>query len=297
MKEIGAAGRGIAAQWATMTCGVDFRRWRSPTRAPLHLSIALVLLIVVAGCAGEPSVDERYMSALEDSGLSEVFVGEAKALDNASELCNAINSGEQAQGSEADKIGVEYFCNEHLQGFKVLSEENYLQALEEAGLANEFVAGRQAIMNAESVCDTIDNGGRAQGSEADKIGVEYYCHEYADAFEVLRVVDVSGSFTLFDAGDYGGLSDGASCEGEGGYGDINRSTAVVLLDTNGAQLARTTLGNGQVAGFSCVFEFTLSDVSEGVDNDSYLLSVGNRGEMEYSFLDLWLFGPDLSMGG
>jgi len=232
MKEIGAARRGIAAQWATMTCGVDFRRWRSPTRAPLHLSIALVLLIVVAGCAGEPSVDERYMSALEDSGLSEVFVGEAKALDNASELCNAINSGEQAQGSEADKIGV-----------------------------------------------------------------EYYCHEYADAFEVLRVVDVSGSFTLFDAGDYGGLSDGASCEGEGGYGDINRSTAVVLLDTNGAQLARTTLGNGQVAGFSCVFEFTLSDVSEGVDNDSYLLSVGNRGEMEYSFLDLWLFGPDLSMGG
>jgi len=261
-----------------------------------RLGPALMALLVVSACASEPSTADRYMSALESSGLSEVFVGEIKALDNAEEVCSAIYLGGKAQGSEADRIGVEYFCNEHLRGFKVLSEENYLQALEEAGLANEFVAGRQAIMNAEDVCDAIDKGGKAQGSEADRIGVEYYCHEYADAFGVLLVVDVSGSFTLVDAGEYGYLPDGARCEGEGGYSDISSSTAVVLVNSSGTQLARTTLDRGQVDGSSCVFQFTLPNVEEGADSDSYMLSVGRRGEVEYSFFQLSLFGPALSMG-
>ena len=188
-------------------------------------------LLVVSACASEPSTADRYMSALESSGLSEVFVGEIKALDNAEEVCSAI----------------------------------YL-------------------------------GGKAQGSEADRIGVEYYCHEYADAFGVLLVVDVSGSFTLVDAGEYGYLPDGARCEGEGGYGDISSSTAVVLVNSSGTQLARTTLDRGQVDGSSCVFQFTLPNVEEGADSDSYMLSVGRRGEVEYSFFQLSLLGPALSMG-
>lgn len=175
-------------------------------------------------------------------------------------------------------------------------EDQYLAALDEAGAAEEFVAGRQAVANAEALCARIDAGEPAQGTEGDRIGVEFYCADYAEAFQVLEIADVEGSFVLFDE-DFGSSREGSLCSGSGGYGDISASTAAVLRDRDGQELARTSLGPGSVDGDSCVFEFRLTDITEGSPGDVYVLEVGDRGQLDYSFLELTIPGAvALSLG-
>jgi len=165
-------------------------------------------------------------------------------------------------------------------------EGAYLQALEDADLSSQFAADRAAIAAADRTCADLDAGGDPQGTEADRIAVEHYCDDYLEAFTVLEVTDVNGTFELFDD-DAFFLPE---CKGDGGYGDLNASTAVILRDRDGEELARTELGFGDGDLGSCLFSFRLRDVSEGAPGDVYVLEVGDRGEISYSFFELTLPG-------
>lgn len=159
-------------------------------------------------------------------------------------------------------------------------EEQYLQDIQDAGLMGEFAADRAAIANATRICNELDGGAKPQGSEADRIGVEHYCVDYADAFKVLETERIEGTFTILDS-DSAGFRDGGSCQGDGGYGDLNASTTVVVKNNSGDILARTELGSGTGDGvISCTFTFEF-DLTEG--EDQYVLLVGDRGEISYSW--------------
>lgn len=173
--------------------------------------------------------------------------------------------------------------------FTPSAEQRYLAALEEAGV-EEFSTTRAAVVNAENVCQSLDEGGEAAGSRADSIGVEHYCPDYSEDFRELRTIEVTGRFIVFDYDSFGHLSVDDECfSGDGGYGDINTSTPVVMTNTQGDVLHRTELGIGTVdAQGTCTFEFKLP-VTEGEDN--YVVAVGRRGEMTYTFEEIQTESP------
>lgn len=99
--------------------------------------------------------------------------------------------------------------------------------------------------------------------------------------------NVTGKFTLVGS-DFGGTWNlDEDCEGRGGYSDIGSSTQVVVENQTGVILARTTLGIfaqfQSNVGRSCTWSFSL-DIPKG--EEFYVLSVGSRGDMVYSFEDL-----------
>jgi hypothetical protein len=169
------------------------------------------------------------------------------------------------------------------------TEDAFLADLEDAGLSGEFAADRQALSFARGVCNDLDDGGEPEGTEVAQLAVEHLCPDYADSFEVLEVADIEGTFTLidFDTASTGCL------RGDGGYGDINSSTQVVLRNDDGDTLGRTSLGAGDPTGVSCLWRWTIDDVSEG--EDAYILEVGDRGEISYTWDELKA-GPQTSLG-
>ena len=110
-----------------------------------------------------------------------------------------------------------------------------------------------------------------------------------------RVTSVDGSFEIIDAAS-GSTTPGTSCSGEGVFDDINSSTHVVLHDSSGDVLARTTLGPGRTLGpTECGFKFCFESVPEGADE--YVVVVGDHGEASYTFDELKQRGITLTVGG
>jgi hypothetical protein len=105
---------------------------------------------------------------------------------------------------------------------------------------------------------------------------------------------VSGTFALID--ETRSLDE--NCNTSGGYSDINSSTQVVLRNKDGVELDRTDLGIFVIPLVEgggrrrCTWSFFL-DVKDG--EPYYILSVGRRGEMSYTFEEL-KNGVSLSLG-
>ena len=97
---------------------------------------------------------------------------------------------------------------------------------------------------------------------------------------------------VLDYDEYLYDDDGDSCRGEGGYSDINSSTQVVLSNGTGDIITRSNLGPGVVRNSACTYSFEL-EVTEG--EESYVLAVGDRGEMTHTFDEL-KSGVELSLG-
>lgn len=171
-------------------------------------------------------------------------------------------------------------------------EDDYLAALADAGLSGEFSTERAAVRSAERLCEDIDDGADPAGSDADRIGVDHYCPSFSDDFDVLDVAMIDGTFTIIDGDSAGAI--GSSCSGAGGYGDVNSSTQVVVRNDAGDVLARTELGSGtSKSPVTCVFSFDF-EITEGEEN--YVVAVGDRGEVSYTFAALRDDGIDLSLG-
>lgn len=73
------------------------------------------------------------------------------------------------------------------------------------------------------------------------------------------------------------------CQGAGGYDDLNSSTSVVIKNHKGEEVDRTSLGKGFFMKDGCAF-FFMFEVTEGPRY--FVLSVGNRGEMQYTYNEL-----------
>jgi hypothetical protein len=172
------------------------------------------------------------------------------------------------------------------------TEDQYIEALEEAGVRSEFQTDRAAVLRAQALCEEFDASGEPKGGAVENAAVEFYCPQWLDGFQVLETTTITGTFEVIDSDEYRYESDGSYCEGEGGYGDINASTQVVVTNGDGDSITRTELGPGVVDGLSCKYEFSF-EVTEG--EDMYVVAVGDRGETTYTFDEL-KEGPALSLG-
>lgn len=108
---------------------------------------------------------------------------------------------------------------------------------------------------------------------------------------------VTGTFTLVGSWSvYSGYSLDKNCNASGGYSDIGSSTQVILKNKEGLEVTRTDLGMFPIIDLSgdrrCTWTFRL-DVPEG--EEYYVLSVGRRGEMKFSFEEMKSIS--LTLGG
>lgn len=172
------------------------------------------------------------------------------------------------------------------------TQDQYLEALDEAGVRSEFQTDRAAVLRAESICEEFDSSGEPRGGVIEHAAAEHYCPQWLEGFKLLETTTIDGTFAVIDFDEYYSSDDGDSCQGEGGYGDINSSTQVVLSNGTGDIITRSNLGPGEVQDSICTYSFEL-EVTEG--EESYVLAVGDRGETTYSFDDL-KSGVELSLG-
>lgn len=176
-------------------------------------------------------------------------------------------------------------------------DDKYLTAVRDAGLTGEFNSNANAVAHGKQVCRKLEDGGLQQGMPVDQIAVDYFCPQFSEGFHVLETAFITGSFTLNDESPnaYSPSIEvsGSSCIGGGGYSDIGPGTQVTVKNGKGDVLTTTELGPGEGGRFMCTFPFTF-EVTEG--EDRYIVSVGRRGELSFSFGDLKANGVSLVLG-
>lgn len=186
----------------------------------------------------------------------------------------------------------------YLHREQITPEEQYLTALKQSGHGGEFNSAANAIAHGRQVCRGLADGGRQQGTSADKVAVENFCPEFAEGFHVLETATITGTFSLNDDSPnayYPSIEvDGSTCTGAGGYSDVSAGTAVTVKNGKGEILTTTYLQPGRGDRYRCVFGVTF-EITEG--QDRYVVSMGRRGELSYSFADLKASGVALQMGG
>ena len=261
-------------------------------------AIPVVIVLLAIGAvtafllANQDHTNRNYINALDAGGFDKSFSGTRAAINHAHEVCDGFDAGDPVQGFDYEKVGVQFYCADYLDGFKVIptpeqQADAYYSDLEKANLASGFASKDQAVKAAQQVCSGFEAGGKVQGLQADQIAVDHYCTDLKDEFKLLHERIFSGTFTILDTDPsiyFPSISSvGGGCEGDGGYGDVNASTAVVVKNNAGTVLARTELGVGDGGYISCKFNFSFK-LTEG--EDSYVLSVGHRGEIAYTWAEM-----------
>lgn len=95
-----------------------------------------------------------------------------------------------------------------------------------------------------------------------------------------------GSFT-------GSSTEGAACEGAGGYSDISAGRAVTVYDPEGTLVGAGVLSRGTVSYPSCTFAFTVTGVPAG--STLYEVEISHRGRIPFT-QDEAAAGLSLSLG-
>ncbi len=258
-------------------------------------AIATLTVLALAACGGASRSEQALVAVALNTSDRLDALEDVEAI--ATEICTIDDDADVESSvvfeTAEDAAIASVFCPD-IAADAVTRNDAYLADLESAGIRSGFPADRAAVVAAERTCEQLDDGAEAQGSEAQQIAVDWFCPDYSDAFAVLEVTSVSGSFTLIDADE----RFSAGCSGDGGYSDLNGSTAVIIRDRDGTELGRTDLGSGRGTIGECTFNFIVRDISEGAPGDVYVLEVGDRGEISYSFLELQIPGAvALSIGG
>ncbi|WP_460359484.1 DUF732 domain-containing protein [Mycobacterium sp. ZZG] len=176
-------------------------------------------------------------------------------------------------------------------------DDKYLVALKQAGLSGEFNSDANAVAHGKQVCRSMQDGSPQQGMPADEVAVQYFCPQFVEGFHVLETAAITGSFTLNDENPnrYAPAIEvnGSSCTGAGGYSDVNPGTPVTVKNGKGDILTSTYLEPGKGGRYMCTFSMTF-EVTEG--EDQYVVSVGRRGELSFTFDELKANGVALVLG-
>jgi hypothetical protein len=173
-------------------------------------------------------------------------------------------------------------------------ETSYLSALKDAGLANEFNSDAGAIAHGRQVCRHLEDGAPEQGLPADKFAVEAFCPQFAEGFHILEKTTAAGTFVLMDSNGLAAIATyETSCEGANGYSDVGRDTPVTVKNGKNEILATTTLGQGTGDSATCTFSFSFP-VTEG--EDRYVVSIGRRGDFNFTFNQLRAHGVRVQLG-
>jgi hypothetical protein len=105
------------------------------------------------------------------------------------------------------------------------SETDYLSALKDSGLANEFNSDAGAIAHGRQVCRQLKDGGAEQGLPADKFAVDAFFPQFAKGSHILEAATASGTFVLMDSiGVDASATDGTACEEAGGNSRAGHDT-------------------------------------------------------------------------
>ncbi|MDX1874511.1 DUF732 domain-containing protein [Mycolicibacterium sp. 120266] len=186
----------------------------------------------------------------------------------------------------------------YLHRVRETPEDRYLASLREKGFSAGFNSDANAVAHGRQVCRKLGEGSPQQGMPADQVAVQNFCPEFATGFHVLETATIHGSFTLNDpdpnAYSRGIEVDGSSCAGTGGYGDVDAGTPVTVKNGKGEILTTSYLEPGRGGRYMCTFGITF-DITEG--EDRYVVSVGRRGELSYTFADLKAGGVAMELGG
>lgn len=186
----------------------------------------------------------------------------------------------------------------YLNREQVNPDEEYLKALKQSDYSGEFNSDANAVAHGKQVCRQLSEGAPQQGMPADEIAVQNFCPEFAEGFHVLETATITGSFTLNDdsPSTYSPSIDvdGSDCEGTGGYSDVNAGTPVTVKNGKGEILTTSYLEQGRGGRYMCTFGITF-EVTEG--QDRYVVNVGRRGELSFSFAELKSNGVSLVLGG
>ncbi|MDN4520356.1 DUF732 domain-containing protein [Mycolicibacterium austroafricanum] len=176
-------------------------------------------------------------------------------------------------------------------------DDRYLVALQQAGLSGEYNSDANAVAHGKQVCRAMEEGSPQQGMPADEVAVQYFCPQFTEGFHVLETATITGSFTLHDEKPNAYAPaievDGSSCTGAGGYSDVNPETPVTVKNGKGEILTTTYLEPGKGGRYMCTFSMTF-EVTEG--DDRYVVSVGRRGELSFTFNELKSNGVALVLG-
>jgi Protein of unknown function (DUF732) len=176
-------------------------------------------------------------------------------------------------------------------------DEKYLAALRQSGLAGQFASDANAIAHGKQVCRTLGEGGPQQGLPVDKVAVNAYCPQFSKGFHVLETATITGTFTLADNSPdayYPTITNnGSTCSGADGWSDIHPGTQLFVKNSKGDIVATTELEQGTGNRFVCRLPFSF-EITEGEDH--YIVSVGRRGEVSYTFTQLKNDGVKLCMG-
>lgn len=176
-------------------------------------------------------------------------------------------------------------------------DDKYLEAIREQGFSSEFNSDANAVAYGRQVCRRLDEGSAQQGLPQDEVAVQYFCPQFAEGFHVLETATITGSFTINDdnPNSYSPAIevDGSSCTGAGGYSDVDEGTPVKVRNDKGELLTETVLEEGRGGRFMCTFSMTF-EVTEG--EERYVVEVGKRGELSYSFDELKSNGVSLVLG-
>ncbi|MGE2832705.1 DUF732 domain-containing protein [Mycobacterium sp. SMC-4] len=194
-------------------------------------------------------------------------------------------------------VGGGFAAHAYLNRDRTTVDDKYLTALRQAGLSAEFNSDANAVAHGKQVCRQMEEGSPQQGMPADEVAVQYFCPQFAEGFHVLETATITGSFTLKDDEPSAYSSaidvDGSSCTGAGGYSDVNEGTPVTVKNGKGEILTTSYLEPGKGGRYLCTFGITFQ-VTEG--EDRYVVSVGRRGELSFTFQELKARGVALVLG-
>jgi hypothetical protein len=83
--------------------------------------VAFLLLLTSVACATR-STGGAYLDELEAAGLLDQFESEGAAVRAGHETCERIDGGGYPEGTEAERIAVDHFCDEYLGQFEVVDQ-------------------------------------------------------------------------------------------------------------------------------------------------------------------------------
>jgi Protein of unknown function (DUF732) len=176
-------------------------------------------------------------------------------------------------------------------------DDKYLSNLRKADELGQFSNDATAVAHGKRVCRDLEKGDEPQGSKADQVAVRSYCKKFLDGFHVLETVTVKGSFTLQDSMPSTFFPSitmmGSSCQGSGGFSDVQPGTTVLVKNGAGKNLTQTQLGPGIGSSTMCLFPFSF-ELKEG--EDQYVVSISRRGDIPFTFAQAKTLGVHLSLG-
>lgn len=176
-------------------------------------------------------------------------------------------------------------------------DRDYIAALKDNGDFN-YATNAEAVAHGKEVCSELEKSGKAKGSRSDLAAAKSYCPKMAEGFKVMETKVIEGKFRLLDftiSSQAPQISTtGSTCTGVNKYAKINSGTTVAVTNSDGRNLASTTLGTGSsISKFECVFKFQFK-LTEG--EDSYAVKVADYRPIDYTWSELSTNGIALRVG-